>query len=111
MADDDCDDDCGGFDDIISGLPAAIPYDPSTSLLAGMTTLQLQQFLVAAQNAYVQLSLGAKGVSFSYTQGDGTKSTQYTQASMPGLANLIQMLQSQLGLVCRARRPMRPIFQ
>ena len=99
------------FDDVISGLPAAIPYDTSSSLLAGMSTQQLQQYLAAAQTAYVQLSLGSKGESFSYTQGDGTKTVTYTRANIQQLANLIQMLQSQLGLVCRARRPMRPLFQ
>jgi hypothetical protein len=98
------------FDDVISGLPAAIPYDTSSSLLAGMSTQQLQQYLTAAQAAYVQLSLGSKGESFSYTQGDGTKTVTYTRAQLPQLANLIQMLQSQLGIVCRARRPMRPLF-
>ena len=99
------------FDDVISGLPAAIPYDTSSSLLAGMSTPALQQALASAQAAYVALSTGSKGESFSYTQGDGTKTVTYTRANIQQLANLIQMLQSQLGIVCRARRPMRPLFQ
>jgi hypothetical protein len=89
----------------------APPYDPSSSLLAGMPTAVLQANLAAAQAAYVALSTGSKGQSFSYTQGDGTKSVTYTPAQLPQLANLIQMLQSQLGIVCRARRPMRPAFR
>lgn len=99
------------FDDVISGLPAAIPYDTGSSLLAGMSTQQLQQYLSAAQAAYVALISGSKGQSFSYTQGDGTKTVTYTPAQIPALANLIQMLQSQLGIVSRARRPMRPLFR
>lgn len=99
------------FDDVISGLPAAVPYDTSSSLLAGMPTATLQANLAAAQAAYVALCTGSKGESFSYTQGDGTKSVTYTRAQLPALANLIKMLQSQLGIVCRARRPMRPLFK
>lgn len=98
-------------DDLGSGLTAAIPYNTGTSLLAGMPTATLQANLAAAQAAYVALCTGSKGQSFSYTQGDGTKTVTYTPAQIPALANLIQMLQSQLGIVCRARRPMRPAFR
>lgn len=99
------------FDNVVAGLPAALPYNTSTSLLAGMPTAALQANLTAAQNAYIALCTGSKGESFSYTQGDGSKSVTYTRAELPALANLIQMLQSQLGIVCRARRPMRPAFK
>lgn len=98
-------------DDLGSGLPDAIPYDTSSSLLAGMSTQALQTALANAQNAYLALSMGSKGESFSYTQGDGAKSVTYTRANLPALANLIQMLQSQLGIVCRARNPIRPAFR
>ncbi|HCU0876715.1 TPA: phage head-tail adapter protein, partial [Morganella morganii] len=40
-----------------------------TTLLTGMSDAQLKQALVQAQQAYIDLSTGAKGVSFSYTQG------------------------------------------
>lgn len=86
-------------------------FNPATSLLAGRPTAQLQQDLQNAQQAYIDLSTGAKGESYSYTQGDGTKSVTYTRANLPQLAALIQLLQQQLGVVCRTRQPMRPIFR
>jgi hypothetical protein len=67
----------------------------------------LQANLTQAQQAYIDLLSGAKGESYSYTQGDGTKSVTYTRANIEALAALIQTLQSQLGVVSRARRPMR----
>lgn len=87
------------------------PYDPSNSLLAGMSTASLQTALTNAQQAYIALASGSKGESFSYTQGDGAKSVTYTRANLPALASLIRMLQSQLGIVTRARNPMRPVFK
>lgn len=72
-----------------------------------MPTATLQANLAAAQQAYIDLSTGAKGESYSYTQGDGAKSVSFTRAELPALANLIQLLQSQLGIVSRARQPIR----
>ena len=89
----------------------APPFNPANSLLAGMTTTQLQAALASAQAAYIALSTGSKGESFSYTQGDGSKSVTYTRASLPQLANMTKLLQSQLGIVTRVRNPMRIIFQ
>lgn len=89
----------------------APPFNPANSLLAGMTTAQLQAALASAQAAYIALSTGSKGESFSYTQGDGSKSVTYTRASLPQLANMIKLLQSQLGIVTRVRNPMRIVFQ
>ncbi|PMQ04171.1 hypothetical protein DyAD56_15900 [Dyella sp. AD56] len=88
-----------------------IPFNPATSLLAGMPTAQLQASLAAAQQAYIDLSTGAKGESYSYTQGDGTKSVTYTRANLAQLAAVIQLLQAQLGIVARPRNPMRPVFR
>jgi hypothetical protein len=88
-------------------LSCAPPFNPATSLLAGMNTTALQASLAVAQQAYIDLSTGAKGESYSYTQGDGVKSVTYTRANLPALANMIQLLQSQLGIVSRARRPVR----
>jgi hypothetical protein len=42
-----------------------------------MTTAQLQAALAAAQTAFWKLMAGGQGVSFSYTQGDGTLSVTY----------------------------------
>ncbi|MEP8861355.1 gpW family head-tail joining protein [Enterobacter asburiae] len=50
---------------------------------------------------------GQQGVSFSYAQGDGTRSVTYQQTSLPQLMAFIQLLQAQLGIVPRPRRPIR----
>ncbi|QII37503.1 phage head-tail adapter protein [Rouxiella badensis] len=83
-------------------------FNPNSSLLAGaMTRDQLQAALTSAQQAYIELSTGAKGVSFSYTQGDGTRSVAYQQTDIGQLTALIQLLQAQLGIVQRSRRTLR----
>ncbi|TKI02886.1 gpW family head-tail joining protein [Martelella alba] len=82
-------------------------FDKNTSLLAGMSTAQLQAALDSAQQAYLDLSMGVKGVSFSYAQGDGTRSVTYMPTSMQQLMALIQLLQAQLGIVPRPRRAIR----
>ena len=79
----------------------------STSLFSGMTTDALQTALVNAQQAYLDLSTGAKGESYSYSQGDGSKSVTYTRTNLPLLAALIRQLQMQLGMIHRGRRPAR----
>ena len=88
-------------------------YNPSNSIFAGMSTAQLQTALSAAQQAYLDLSTGAKVVTASYTQGDGAKSVTYTAAQMPQLTALIRQLQAQLGLLPNrgARRPVRFVFR
>ncbi|RAW92886.1 phage head-tail adapter protein [Photorhabdus sp. S9-53] len=55
----------------------------------------------------MDLATGSRGVSFSYTQGDGTRSVSYQQSSLADLLALIQLLQAQLGIVSRPRRPIR----
>ena len=82
-------------------------FDSTTSLLAGRSTAQMQLDLAAAQQAYIDLSTGTKGESFSYTQGDGSKSVTFTRANISELAGLIRMLQQQLGVIRQARRPAR----
>jgi hypothetical protein len=86
-------------------------YDPSQSIFAGMTTAQLQAALAAAQAAYIKLITGGQGVSFSYTQGDGTRSVTYTAANPANLAALILQLKQQLGIVCRGRAPVRLLYR
>ncbi|MDR5813327.1 gpW family head-tail joining protein [Caballeronia sp. LZ033] len=85
-------------------------FDPEQSIFAGMDTAVLQQALADAQQAYIDLSTGAKGESYSYTQGDGAKAVTYTRASLPALYNLIRQLQMILNPNIRSRRPMRPYF-
>jgi len=72
-------------------------------VFAGMTKEQLETFLKNAQAAYVELATGKKGVSFSYTQGNGTRSVTYTQTSIADLLTLIQSLQAALGIGGRRR--------
>ncbi|CNL74560.1 gpW family head-tail joining protein [Yersinia kristensenii] len=86
-------------------------FNANTSLLAGaMSRAQLEEALNRAQQAYIELSSGAKGVSFSYAQGDGTRSVTYQQTDIGTLMGLIQLLQAQLGIVPRPRRALRPRY-
>ena len=87
------------------------PFNPGTSVLAGMSVPQLQTALAAAQQAYLDLMTGNKAVTLSYAQGDGAKTVSYTQTNLGQLTALIQLLQSQLGLVRHARRPVRFNFR
>ena len=83
-------------------------FNRNTSLLAGsMTDEQLRDALQKAQQAYIDLTTGIRGVSFSYSQGDGTRSVSYQQSSLADLLALIQLLQAQLGIVARPRKPVR----
>lgn len=85
-------------------------FDPSSSLLAGMDTSVLRSNLAAAQQAYLDLSTGAKGESYSYTQGDGSKSVTYTRANLPQLVAAIQLMQAQLGIVQTPRAALSVTF-
>jgi hypothetical protein len=83
-------------------------FNAKTSLLAGtMSRAQLESALTQAQQAYIELSAGTKGVSFSYAQGDGTRSVTYQQTDLGTLMGLIQLLQAQLGIVKRPRKALR----
>ena len=83
-------------------------FNLNTILLAGsMTDEQLRDALQKAQQAYIDLTTGSRGVSFSYSQGDGTRSVSYQQSSLADLLALIQLLQAQLGIVARPRKPVR----
>lgn len=85
-------------------------YGPS-SLLAGIPRESLQVSLQNAQQAYLQLSSGGKVETATYTQGDGSKSITYTRANIAQLANVIMMLQKQLGIDSRPRQPLRFEFK
>lgn len=79
-------------------------FDPSTSILAGMDTTVLQTQLSKLQQAYLDLSSGAKGENYSYTQGDGSRSVTYTRANLADLVMAIRQLQAQLGIIPSPRR-------
>ena len=91
--------------------PTAFYQQQQVGLFAGMTNLQLQQALVNAQQAYLDISSGAKVVTVQYAQGDGSKSVTYQQSGLANLTQLIRQLQQALGLICQARRPGRMIFR
>lgn len=80
---------------------------PPVTLFTGMSRAQLQAALTTLQQAYIDLMAGNKGESFTYTQGDGSKSVVYTRAQIAYLSATIAELQQLLGLTCRARRPIR----
>lgn len=82
-------------------------FDPSTSDLAGVAPATLQLWLGQAQQALHELSIGAKAVTVSYAQGEGSKSVTFTPASVPQLRAHIAALMAQLGMTTRARRPVR----
>ncbi|MGR2678716.1 gpW family head-tail joining protein [Chromobacterium haemolyticum] len=72
-----------------------------------MTPQQLQQALANAQNAYLALCSGSQGESFSYTQGDGSKTVTFTRTNLAQLSALIRQLQQASGIVRVGRRPAR----
>lgn len=82
-------------------------FNPATSILAGMPRAALQLALTNAQQAYIDLSTGAKGESYSYTQGDGARAVTYTKADLAQLTALIKTLQAQMGIISQPRRPIR----
>ncbi|WP_207767641.1 gpW family head-tail joining protein [Lelliottia aquatilis] len=71
--------------------------------LAGMTPDQLRAALAAAQKAYTEMMLGQMGVSFSYAQGDGTRSVTYKATSLENLNQFIRDIQIKLGMRCSPR--------
>lgn len=77
---------------------------PNSGILAGMGRVQLQAMLTQAQAALIELQMGKKGVSFSYTQGDGTRSVSYQPTSIADVSALIMQIQRALGIGGRRRR-------
>ncbi|MEY0015243.1 gpW family head-tail joining protein [Providencia rettgeri] len=75
------------------------------SLLDGMSKEQLQLALAQARQAYIDITTGSKGISFSYTQGDGTRSVSYQQTNLSDLLGLITAIQMKLGI--SRRQPIR----
>lgn len=80
-------------------------FNPNLSVLAGMTTAQLQAALATAQQAYTDLMTGQKVVDVGYAQGDGNKHVRFTEANVQNLVAFISELRAQLGQTRRARRP------
>ena len=84
-------------------------FNRNTSLLAGaMTDDQLRDALAKAYRLVCpKAAASISCVSFSYTQGDGTRSVSYQQSTLADLLALIQLLQAQLGIISRPRKPAR----
>jgi hypothetical protein len=87
---------------------------PRTSILDGVDVGVLQARLAAMQQAYLELTTGDKGASYSYTQGDGAKSVTYSQANIADLTQAIITVQTQIdqltGVRINRRAPLRPYF-
>jgi hypothetical protein len=76
----------------------------------GMSTADMQSRLAALQAAYFDLSSGAKIVTATYNQGDGTKSVAYQQSDITQIWKSILMLQKALGVICHYPRSRRVLF-
>ena len=83
---------------------------PGPDIFAGLPRAELQAQLAATQRAYMALAGGQKIATASYAQGDGAKSVTYTTADLGQMTMLIKQLQKTLGILPRARRPMRFIY-
>ena len=83
----------------------------SLGVLEGVPSATLDSWLATAQQAYADLQSGAKVVSASYSQGDGSKTVTYNMTSMANLQAWIGQLQRALGMPHQVRRPMRPFFR
>jgi hypothetical protein len=76
----------------------------------GMSDADMQSRLTALQAAYFDLVSGAKIVTATYNQGDGTKSVTYIAADMTQIYRSILMLQKALGLIRHYPRARRALF-
>ncbi|HDR9036112.1 TPA: hypothetical protein QDB07_003620 [Burkholderia vietnamiensis] len=76
----------------------------------GMSAADMQSRLAALQAAYFDLSSGAKIVTATYNQGDGTKSVTYQQSDLVQIRKAIEMLQMALGLIPCYHRARRVLF-
>lgn len=74
-------------------------FDPNTSILAGVDTATLLQWLADAQAAYAQLATGTKEVTVIITGGGQHREVTYAKPSIGDLTQWIKLLQAQLGLV------------
>lgn len=81
-------------------------FDPSQTVLAGLSPSTLQAWLSQAQTAYMQLMTGGKPVTVSY---DG-KNVTYEPTDVQKIESFIALLQRQLG-INHGRRALRPYFR
>jgi gpW len=81
-------------------------FNLNKSILSGIPSSTLLQWLTEAQNAYKELILGRRAVTVSY---DG-KSTTFTAGNKSDLQEWIDLLQRALG-INKGRRALRPYFR
>jgi len=85
------------------------------SILDGLDVGALQLRLTAMQQAYVDLTSGAKVQVASYSQGDGSRSVSYTLANIADLTAAILGLQTQIDYLNGVRRnrraPLTPVWR
>lgn len=77
------------------------------SIFSGISRTDLQAHLTAIQTAYLELSSGKQVATATYAQGDGNRSVTYRATDIGALTMLIKQLQQELGIITRARRPLR----
>jgi len=75
-----------------------------------MSTADMQSRLAALQAAYFDLAAGAKIVTGTYAQGDGTKSVTFKQTDLASVQRTILMLQKALGIIDCYPRARRALF-
>ncbi len=85
-------------------------FHQGSSTLAGVPREILQAWRSTALEVLAELQTGAKVVSATYAQADGSKSVTYSQANLGDLNNWIMLLNEALGVTRGVRRPMRPFF-
>lgn len=78
--------------------------DLNQTLLAGVSTVQLQTWLTEAQTAYHDVSSGGKAVTVIVTGGGQHREVHFDKTNLSALENWIRMLQVQLGIVTHSRR-------
>lgn len=85
-----------------------------TSILDGIDVSELRTRLASMQQAYLDLTSGAKVEAASYAQGDGSRSVTYSRANLSSLTQAIISIQTQIdrlsGQSINRRKPLRPMF-
>jgi hypothetical protein len=86
----------------------------STSIWDSIDVATLQARVNAMLLALADLDSGAKVVSVSYAQGEGSRSVSYAAADSNRLRGMIREMQASIaartGVSCGSRAPMRPYF-
>lgn len=85
-------------------------FDPSTSLLAGMSDADLRSNLSALQAALLTLTAGGKPQVVEVTGGGQHRAVTYTKTDISALSYMIRLVQAQLGIVTSQRFGARVSF-